>query len=114
MWARVIGVIVAVVGALANIAFLSADPVWSTILVATDVRVVYALTGHGRKSHRGLKTPEGCPGRLKGRPVSGKPAQHRRTTVRLRGRRDGTTSPHPPMAAGDGAAGVPRGAIVLL
>ena len=47
MWARVIGIIIAVVSALANIAFLSAYPVWSTIIIATDVLVIYALTVHG-------------------------------------------------------------------
>jgi uncharacterized membrane-anchored protein len=47
MWARVVGIIIAVVSALANIAFLSAYPVWSTIIIATDVLVIYALTVHG-------------------------------------------------------------------
>ena len=32
-----------------NIAFLSAYPVWSTIVIATDVLVIYALTVHGRE-----------------------------------------------------------------
>jgi hypothetical protein len=49
MWARVVGIIIAVVSALANIAFLSAYPVWSTIVIATDVLVIYALTVHGRE-----------------------------------------------------------------
>jgi hypothetical protein len=47
MWARVIGIFVAVVSALANVAFLSAYPIWSTIIIATDVLVIYALTMHG-------------------------------------------------------------------
>jgi hypothetical protein len=49
MWARVVGIIIAVVSALANIAFMSAYPVWSTIVIATDVLVIYALTVHGRE-----------------------------------------------------------------
>jgi hypothetical protein len=49
MWARVLGIIIAVVSALANIAFLPAYPIWSTILIATDVLVIYALTAHGRE-----------------------------------------------------------------
>ena len=47
MWARVIGIIIAVLSALANIAFLSAYPVWSTIIIVLDVLVIYALTVHG-------------------------------------------------------------------
>lgn len=49
MWARVVGIIIALVSAVANIAFLSAYPVWSTIVIATDVLVIYALTVHGRE-----------------------------------------------------------------
>jgi hypothetical protein len=53
MWARVAGIVVAVVSALANIAFLSAYPVWSAIVIAIDVLVIYALAVHGSevKSH---------------------------------------------------------------
>jgi hypothetical protein len=47
MWARVVGIIVAVVSALVNIAFLPAYPIWSTIVIATDVVVIYALSMHG-------------------------------------------------------------------
>ena len=50
MWARVIGIIIAVVSALANIAFLSAYPVWSSIIIAVDVLVIYALTVHGAET----------------------------------------------------------------
>jgi hypothetical protein len=49
MWARVIGIIIAVISALANIAFLSAYPIWSTIIIATDILVIYALVVHGRE-----------------------------------------------------------------
>jgi hypothetical protein len=49
MWARVVGVIVAVLSALANLAFLPAYPIWSVIIIATDVLVIYALTVHGRE-----------------------------------------------------------------
>ena len=47
MWARVVGIIVAVISALVNIAFLPAYPIWSTIVIATDVLVIYALSVHG-------------------------------------------------------------------
>ena len=46
-WARVVGVVVAMVSAVINIAFLAAYPVWSTIMIAIDVLVIYALTAHG-------------------------------------------------------------------
>ncbi|MEV4641438.1 hypothetical protein AB0J80_29250 [Actinoplanes sp. NPDC049548] len=47
MWARVLGIVVAVLSALANIAFLPAYPIWCTIVIATDVLVIYALAAHG-------------------------------------------------------------------
>jgi hypothetical protein len=53
MWARVMGVIVAVLSALVNIAFLSAYPIWSTIVIATDILVIYALTAHGSEVKSG-------------------------------------------------------------
>lgn len=49
MWARILGIAIAVISALANIAFLSAYPVWSTIVIAMDVIVIYALAVHGRE-----------------------------------------------------------------
>jgi hypothetical protein len=49
MWARVVGIIIAVISALANIAFLAAYPIWSTIIIAVDVLVIYALAVHGRE-----------------------------------------------------------------
>ncbi|MEU8234733.1 hypothetical protein AB0C12_34515 [Actinoplanes sp. NPDC048967] len=47
MWARVVGIIIGVLSALVNLAFLSAYPIWSTIIIALDVLVIYALTMHG-------------------------------------------------------------------
>jgi len=47
MWARVIGIVIAVISALVNLAFLSAYPIWGTIIIAMDVLVIYALTMHG-------------------------------------------------------------------
>jgi vacuolar-type H+-ATPase subunit I/STV1 len=49
MWARVVGVIFAVLSAVVNLAFLNASPVWSTTLIAFDVLVIWALTVHGRE-----------------------------------------------------------------
>jgi hypothetical protein len=50
-WARVVGIIIAVVSALANMMFLAAYPVWGTIVIAIDVLVIYALAAHGREVH---------------------------------------------------------------
>jgi hypothetical protein len=47
MWARVVGVGVALLSAVVNIAFLSAYPIWSTMMIAFDVLVIWALTVHG-------------------------------------------------------------------
>lgn len=47
MAARIIGVIAAVVSAIVNLAFISAYPVWSAIVIALDVIVIYAIIVHG-------------------------------------------------------------------
>lgn len=43
-WGRVVAVIVAVTSAVVNLAFLSAYPLWSAIMIAVDVMVIYAVT----------------------------------------------------------------------
>lgn len=48
-WARVVAVILAVISALVNVTFLSAYPVWSTIMIVFNVLVVWAVTVHGRE-----------------------------------------------------------------
>ena len=50
MWARVVGVLVAMLSAIANIAFLAALPVWSAIIITIDILVIYALTVHGKEA----------------------------------------------------------------
>jgi hypothetical protein len=49
-WARVVGVVMASVSAIVNFAFLAAYPFWSTIVIALDVFVIYALVVHGREA----------------------------------------------------------------
>lgn len=49
-WARVIGVIVAMFSAVANLAFLAAYPIWSVLAITLDIIVIYALTVHGREA----------------------------------------------------------------
>ena len=48
-WGRVFGVIFAGVNAFGQLAFLPAYPIWSTIIIALDVFVIFALTAHGRE-----------------------------------------------------------------
>ena len=49
MLARIVGVVVALLSALANLSFLAAYPVWSTIIIVIDVIVIYAIVVHGRE-----------------------------------------------------------------
>jgi hypothetical protein len=50
MWARVFGVILAGVNAIAQLAFLSAYPVWAVVVIALDVLVIWALVVHGSEA----------------------------------------------------------------
>jgi len=47
IWARIVGVGVAFVSTLVSIAFLSAYPIWSILMIALAVVVIMALTVHG-------------------------------------------------------------------
>ncbi len=48
VWARTVGVIVAVISAIVNFAWLPWYPVWSITMIAVAVAVIWALTAHGR------------------------------------------------------------------
>ena len=48
-WARVVAVIVAIVSAVVNLAFMSAYPLWSAIMIVIDFLVIYAVTAHGSR-----------------------------------------------------------------
>ncbi|HET6988954.1 MAG TPA: hypothetical protein VFI00_20170 [Kribbella sp.] len=47
LWARIVTVVLAVVSTLVSAAFLSAYPIWSTIMIAVDILVIWAVTVHG-------------------------------------------------------------------
>jgi hypothetical protein len=49
MAARTAGVIVAGLSAVVNMVFIGAYPLWSILIIAVDVLVIYALTAHGRE-----------------------------------------------------------------
>ncbi|MHB1414192.1 MAG: DUF7144 family membrane protein [Chloroflexota bacterium] len=48
LWARVVGVILAGLAALAAFAWLPYYPIWAFILIAISVIVIWALAAHGR------------------------------------------------------------------
>jgi hypothetical protein len=47
--ARVVGVVIAVVSALVNLAFMPAYPFWSILVITLDVIVIFAIVVHGRE-----------------------------------------------------------------
>lgn len=46
-WARMVGVLLAGLSLFANMAFISAYPLWAILIITIDVLVIYALTVHG-------------------------------------------------------------------
>ena len=48
LWARTIGVILAVVSGIAAFAFLPYQPFWALLLIFAAISVIWALTVHGR------------------------------------------------------------------
>lgn len=48
VWARTVGVILALLSAIANFAFIPWYPIWSIVIIAINVAVIWALTAHGR------------------------------------------------------------------
>jgi hypothetical protein len=48
VWARTVGVIMAAIVGISNFAFIPIYPVWSIIIIALCVFVIWALTAHGR------------------------------------------------------------------
>jgi len=49
MWARIYAVIYASIAAIVNLAFISAYPIWMTLMITIDVLVIWAVTVHGRE-----------------------------------------------------------------
>jgi hypothetical protein len=56
-WARVVGITLAALSATANFLFIPYYPFWSTVIIAPDIFVIWALTAHGRE-YRELKDAE--------------------------------------------------------
>jgi hypothetical protein len=49
MWARVLGIGVAMVSAIVNLAFMAAFPIWAILMITLDVLIIYAIAAHGRE-----------------------------------------------------------------
>ncbi|MEU7865986.1 hypothetical protein [Dactylosporangium sp. NPDC049140] len=49
MWGRVLGIVLASLSAIANFLFLPYYPLWSMLIIAADVAVIWALTRYGRE-----------------------------------------------------------------
>jgi len=48
VWARVVGVSVAIISAVLSFMWLPHYPIWSILIIALDVFIIWALTVHGR------------------------------------------------------------------
>ncbi len=48
LWARTVAVVVAAVSMVSSFAWLPHHPVWSILIIALDVAVIWAVTLHGR------------------------------------------------------------------
>jgi hypothetical protein len=48
-WARVVGIAMALVSSIVNLAFISAYPIWSVVVITLDVFVIYAIAVHGKE-----------------------------------------------------------------
>ena len=46
-WARIVAIVIAVLSAIVNLAFLSAYPLWSGIMIAVDILIIHAVATHG-------------------------------------------------------------------
>jgi hypothetical protein len=53
----VVGITLAALSATANFLFIPYYPFWSTVIIAVDIFVIWALTAHGRE-YRELKDAE--------------------------------------------------------
>jgi hypothetical protein len=48
LWARIIAILLALLSAVANFFFIPYYPVWSILIIALDVVVIWAIAWHGR------------------------------------------------------------------
>ena len=48
VWARMLAVVIALISALVNFAFIPYYPVWSLLMIGISIGVIWALVAHGR------------------------------------------------------------------
>jgi hypothetical protein len=48
VWARTVAVIIACISAIANFAWIPYYPLWSLVVIALDIFIIWAVTAHGR------------------------------------------------------------------
>jgi len=51
-WATMVGIVVTMLNALGQLAILRSYPVWSAIIIAIDVLIIYGLTAYGSTRQR--------------------------------------------------------------
>ena len=51
-WARIVTIVVALISAVINFAFLPAYPVWYTLMIGLDVLIIWAVTAHADDGNR--------------------------------------------------------------
>jgi hypothetical protein len=56
VWARTVGVIIAMLSAIANFAWLPYVPFWSILMIFIDVSIIWGLTVHGHDLERMSET----------------------------------------------------------
>jgi hypothetical protein len=49
-WARVVGITLALLSAIANFLWLPYYPFWSMLIIAVDIFVIWAIAAHGREA----------------------------------------------------------------
>ena len=49
-WARIVAVVVSVLSAIVNLAFMNAHPLWSVIMITICILTIYAVTVHGDRN----------------------------------------------------------------
>ncbi|HEY2191392.1 MAG TPA: hypothetical protein VGH76_03685, partial [Actinomycetospora sp.] len=48
LWARIVGIALALLSAIVNLAFIAAYPLWAIVVIAVDIAVIYALATNRR------------------------------------------------------------------
>ncbi|WP_198679168.1 DUF7144 family membrane protein [Thermomonospora amylolytica] len=55
MWARTVGIVLAGLSAVVNFMFLPYYPVWSLLIIALDIVVIWALTVYSRQAAESMR-----------------------------------------------------------